>query len=95
MRLPPAPKKPDPVQPLLAPPAFDGVPVALVPHCQGVPWGVLVRLLRDRLLQRRLEHRPYLTPCASTTIFLSKTDSRTATGAPSDKSVTRASFATV
>lgn len=43
MLLPPTPKKPDPVARLLAQPAFAALPVALVPHCQAVPLGVLVR----------------------------------------------------
>ena len=43
MLLPPTPKKPDPVARLLALPAFEALPVALVPHCQAVPLGVLVR----------------------------------------------------
>ncbi len=43
MLLPPAPKKFDPVARLLAQPAFADLPVALVPHCQALPLGVLVR----------------------------------------------------
>ncbi len=43
MVLPPAPKQSDPVARLLSQPAFADLPVALVPHCQAVPLGVLVR----------------------------------------------------
>jgi IS4 transposase len=64
MRLPPPPRKPDPVERLLAHSAFDGLPVALVQHCQAVPLGVLVRgtlewMLDEASLQRLFEeHAP-------------------------------------
>jgi hypothetical protein len=50
MRLPPAPKKPDPVQALLDLTQANLVPRFLVPHCQAVPLGVLVRILLERIL---------------------------------------------
>ena len=43
MILRPTPKKPDPLEQLLAQPAFQTLPVELVTHCQVVPLGVLVR----------------------------------------------------
>lgn len=64
MRLPPPPKKPDPLERLLAQPAFDSLPIALVQHCQAVPLGVLVRgtlewMLDEASLQRLFEeHAP-------------------------------------
>ena len=39
----PAPKKPDPIARLLAQPAFTSLPVRVVPYCQTLPLGVLVR----------------------------------------------------
>lgn len=50
MRLPPAPKKPDPAQALLDLAHDNVIPVFLVQHCQAVPLGVLVHLLLDRIL---------------------------------------------
>jgi IS4 transposase len=50
MRLRPTPKKPDPVERLLAQPAFKALPIAVVPHCQAVPLGVLVRGTLEWLL---------------------------------------------
>lgn len=50
MRLPPTPKKPDPVERLLAQPAFEALPVSLVQHCQAVPLGILVRGTLEWLL---------------------------------------------
>src|SRR6516162_9965909 len=64
MRLPPTPKKPDPVERLLAQPAFEQLPIALVQHCQAVPLGVLVRgtlewLLDEAALEQLFqEHAP-------------------------------------
>ena len=64
MRLPPTPKKPDPLKRLLAEPAFEVVPITLVPHIQAVPLGVLVRgtmewLLEDAAMERLFhEHAP-------------------------------------
>jgi IS4 transposase len=64
MLLPPTPKKPDPLERLLAQPAFASLPIALVQHCQAVPLGVLVRgtlewMLDEPSLQRLFEeHAP-------------------------------------
>ncbi len=64
MRLPPTPKKPDPLERLLAQPAFDTLPVSIVQHCQAVPLGVLIRgtlewLLDEPTLQQLFaEHAP-------------------------------------
>lgn len=64
MRLPPTPKKPDPVERLLAQPAFEQLSIALVQHCQAVPLGVLVRgtlewLLDEAALEQLFqEHAP-------------------------------------
>lgn len=61
MRLPPPPKKPDPVaklEKLLKQSAYAGLPIEVLPcHCQAVPLGVLVRgtlewLLDEASLQR-------------------------------------------
>lgn len=54
MRLPPAPKKPDPLERLLAQPAFNGVPIAIVQHAQAVPLGILVRGILEWLLDAPL-----------------------------------------
>jgi Transposase DDE domain len=43
MRLPPKPKPPDPLERLLALPAYARIPPALVSHGQAVPLGVMVR----------------------------------------------------
>lgn len=43
MTLRPPPKKPDVLARLLAQPAFAALPETLVPHCQNLPLGVLVR----------------------------------------------------
>lgn len=64
MCLPPTPKKPDPVERLLAQLAYQTIPITLVPHCQAVPLGVAVRgimewLLADPALERLFqEHAP-------------------------------------
>jgi hypothetical protein len=64
MRLPPTPQQPDPLERLLAQPAFDGLPIALLPHAQAVPLGVLVRGVLEWLLDETLlaqifqEHAP-------------------------------------
>src|ERR1700683_1385893 len=64
MRLPPAPKKPDPLERLLAQAAYQDVPLALVPHARAAPLGVLVRgtlewLLDDPILEALLQdHAP-------------------------------------
>src|SRR5438034_9220896 len=50
MRLPPTPKKPDPLERLLAQPAFDCLPLTLVQHAQAVPLGILVRGTLEWLL---------------------------------------------
>lgn len=50
MRLPPKPRRPDPVEKLLKLPAFASVPLTLVPHAQAVPLGVMVRGTLDWLL---------------------------------------------
>jgi hypothetical protein len=58
------PKKPDPLERLLGQPAFESVALAIVPHAQAVPLGVMVRgtlewLLDDALLERIFrEHAP-------------------------------------
>jgi hypothetical protein len=43
MVLPPQPKPPDPLARLLALPAYASIPIAVVPHGQAVPLGVMVR----------------------------------------------------
>jgi hypothetical protein len=43
MRLPPKPRQPEPLEKLLAGPAYTEIPVTLVPHGQAVPLGVMVR----------------------------------------------------
>lgn len=67
MRLPPTPKKPDPVERierLLAHPAYQALPAGLVLHAQAVPLGVAVRgtmewLLDEPTLERLFqEHAP-------------------------------------
>jgi hypothetical protein len=50
MRLRPTPQKPDPLEELLKEPVFEGVPIAIVPHVQAVPLGVLVRGTLEWLL---------------------------------------------
>jgi hypothetical protein len=50
MRLRPPPKKPDPVERLLRQPAFNTIPVSILPHCQAAPLGVLVRGLMEWFL---------------------------------------------
>src|SRR5713101_2410463 len=50
MRLPPTPKKPDPLERLLAQAAFEALPIALVQHCQALPLGILVRGTLEWLL---------------------------------------------
>ncbi len=64
MLLRPTRKKPDPLERLLAKPAYRGVPRAIVPHAQAVPLGVMVRgtlewLLDEDLLEQLFqEHAP-------------------------------------
>jgi hypothetical protein len=43
MVLPPKPKQPDPLERLLALPAYRSIPIAVVPHGRAVPLGVMVR----------------------------------------------------
>ena len=43
MRLPPTPKKPDPLAKLLAHPEYHEIPLAILPHAQAIPLGVMVR----------------------------------------------------
>jgi IS4 transposase len=50
MRLPPTPKKPDPVERLLTRAAFEALPIALAQHCQALPLGILVRGTLEWLL---------------------------------------------
>jgi IS4 transposase len=62
MRLPPPPRKPAPVERLLAQAAFDSLPLSLAEHCQAVPLGVLVRgtlewMLDEASLQRLFEEQ--------------------------------------
>src|SRR4051812_31981760 len=65
MRLPPTPKKPTPLERLLAQTPFTALPrLTLLPHCQAVPLGVLVRgtlewLIDDRALEQLFQdHAP-------------------------------------
>ncbi|OWK45568.1 transposase [Fimbriiglobus ruber] len=50
MRLPPKPRKPDPLEQLLARPAYAEIPITLVPHGLVVPLGVMVRGTREWML---------------------------------------------
>lgn len=43
MRLPPKPRKPDPLGKLLVEPSYAAIPITLVQHAQAVPLGVMVR----------------------------------------------------
>jgi hypothetical protein len=43
MLLPPKPRKPDPLEKLLASPTYAEIPITLMPHGQAVPLGVMVR----------------------------------------------------
>ena len=43
MRLPPKPRKPDPLEKLLVDPSYAAIPITLVQHAQAVPLGVMVR----------------------------------------------------
>jgi IS4 transposase len=43
MRLPPKPRKPDPLERLLAESMYSEIPVTMVAHCEAVPLGVMVR----------------------------------------------------
>jgi IS4 transposase len=43
MRLPPKRRKPDPLDKRLAEPLFSEIPITIVPHCEAVPLGVMVR----------------------------------------------------
>src|SRR5271166_4564298 len=57
MRLPPEPRQPDPLKRLLKLPAYSNIPIALVPHGQAVPLGVMVRGTLEWLLDEpTLEH---------------------------------------
>jgi Transposase DDE domain len=64
MRLPPKPRKPDPLAKLLADPSYSAIPIALVPHAQAVPLGVMVRgtlewMLDEPTLERLFQqHAP-------------------------------------
>src|SRR5215208_5418408 len=43
MVLPPKPKPPDPLERLLALPAYASIPIAVAPHGRAVPLGVMVQ----------------------------------------------------
>jgi hypothetical protein len=64
MRLPPKPKPPDPLERLLALPAYADIPMAVIPHGQAVPLGVMVRgtlewMLDEATLEQLFqEHAP-------------------------------------
>jgi hypothetical protein len=65
MRLRPAPKKPDPLEQLLrSHPAYQAIPLEILPHARAVPLGVMVRGILEWLFDedslRRLfrEHAP-------------------------------------
>jgi Transposase DDE domain len=64
MRLPPKPKPPDPLARLLALPAYASIPIAILPHGQAVPLGVMVRgtlewMLDEATLEQLFrEHAP-------------------------------------
>jgi hypothetical protein len=70
MLLPPTPKKPDPLARLLTQPAFEGLPISLVQHCQAVPLGILVRgtlewLLDETDLERLFQEQAFLLAITS------------------------------
>lgn len=50
MRLPPKPRQPEPLDKLLAEPAFAEIPLTIVPHCEAVPLGVIVRGVMEWML---------------------------------------------
>jgi IS4 transposase len=50
MRLPPKRRKPGLLEKLLADPLFKEIPITLVPHCEAVPLGVMVRGTLEWLL---------------------------------------------
>lgn len=52
MRLPPKPRKPDPVDRLLAEPVYSEIPVAIVQHSKAVPLGVMVRGTMEWMLDQ-------------------------------------------
>ena len=57
MRLPPKPRKPDPLDKLLAEPLFSQIPITILPHCEAVPLGVMVRGTMEWMLDdATLEH---------------------------------------
>jgi hypothetical protein len=65
MRLRPIPKKPDPLEQLLtSSSAYEGIPLAILPHAHAVPLGVMVRgtmewlLDEDALRQLFRDHAP-------------------------------------
>src|SRR5438874_1970371 len=64
MRLPPKPRKPDPLEKLLLEPSSAAIPITLVQHAQVVPLGVMVRgtlewLLDEPTLEKLFqEHAP-------------------------------------
>ncbi len=64
MRLRPPLRQPDPLETLLSQTAYQTIPMEVLPHCQAVPLGVLVRgtmewLLDEAALQRIFqEHAP-------------------------------------
>jgi hypothetical protein len=50
MRLPPKPRKPDPLAKLLSTPQYTEIPPSILPHAHAVPLGVMVRGILERLL---------------------------------------------
>jgi len=64
MRLPPRPRKPDPLAKLLATPPYTDLPITLLQHGQAVPLGVMVRgtlewMLDEPTLEKLFqEHAP-------------------------------------
>ena len=67
MRLPPTPKKPNPVaqlERLLAGAEYCAIPITILPHAEAVPLGVMVRgtmewILDEQVLQKLFEdHAP-------------------------------------
>jgi IS4 transposase len=52
MRLPPKPRKPDPLERLLAESMYSEIPLTVVPHCKAVPLGVMVRGTMEWMLDK-------------------------------------------
>jgi hypothetical protein len=50
MRLPPKPRKPDPLAKLLCTPQYTEIPPSILPHGHAVPLGVMVRGMLEWLL---------------------------------------------